>query len=195
MNEQLKQRLVGAAVLVLLAVIFIPVILDRPPEPAPRIERPAPPPKKPAEEFSSRIVPLDAPRTPMVEAERKRKQAAVPEPAPQPAAPPRQPEPAPEPETAAAPPPPPEPEPAEAGPGGWAVQLGSFSSEKNAIALRDELKQKGYAVFLEKARTDSGDITRVMVGPELERKRAAELKTKLRAETDLEGLVVQYPGS
>ncbi|MDH3412837.1 MAG: sporulation protein, partial [Gammaproteobacteria bacterium] len=32
MDERLKQRLVGAAVLVLLAVIFIPMILNRPGE-------------------------------------------------------------------------------------------------------------------------------------------------------------------
>ena len=62
MDEGLKQRLVGAVVLVLLAVIFIPMLLDSPPEPGKAgVELPAPPSDE--AEFSSRIVPLEEPRS------------------------------------------------------------------------------------------------------------------------------------
>ncbi len=202
MDEQLKQRLVGAAVLVLLAVIFIPMILDRPPEPEVRIEHPTLP-ARAEPEFSSRIVPLTEPRTPLVEAEPKRQvvtESESPKPA-EPVAPSgavtaeakppamdEKPAPAPAPQPKA-------PKKAEPPPAAWAIQLGSFSSAKNAIELRDKLKKMGYVAFIETARVDGKEITRVFVGPELAKERAGELVKKLQAETDLNGMIVQYPGS
>lgn len=193
MNEQLKQRLVGAAVLVLLAVIFIPMILDRPSEPEVRIEHPKLPPRSETE-FSSRVVPLSEPETTLVETERKRRAAARPaEPSEPPAAAAESP--AMEVKTAPAPAPEPKVPPAESGPTAWAIQLGSFSSAQNASALRDRLRKMGYVAFIETARVDGKEITRVFVGPELARERAGELVKKLKAETDLKGMIVQYPGS
>ncbi len=201
MDEQLKQRLVGAAVLVLLAVIFVPMILDRPPEPEVRIEHPTLPPSAETD-FSSRIVPLTEPQTPLVEAEPK------PEVVPkrEPAAPASPVEPsgtvtaaakAPATENKPAPKPAPEPKApkVEGAPTAWAIQLGSFSSAKNAMALRDKLKKLGYVAFIETARVDGKEITRVFVGPELAKERAGELVKKLQADTDLKGMVVQYPES
>lgn len=197
MNEQLKQRLVGAAVLVLLAVIFIPIILDRPSEPEVRIEHPKLPPRSETE-FSSRVVPLSEPETTLVESERKRRVAAPAKPA-EPSEPPAAAAESPAMEVKTAPAPAPEPEPkvppAESGPTAWAIQLGSFSSAQNASALRDRLRKMGYVAFIETARVDGKEITRVFVGPELARERAGELVKKLKAETDLEGMIVQYPGS
>ncbi|HEX9585951.1 MAG TPA: SPOR domain-containing protein [Gammaproteobacteria bacterium] len=197
MDERLKQRLVGAAVLVLLAVIFIPMILDQPPEPAPR-RTSTPAPSKPDQDFSSRIIPLDAPATPMVEARRRARIESV-----DPAAPAEDPG-----------------KPAEdlprderpadrttaaasggdagtltAGPTAWAVQLGSFSSAQNAVALRDSLRKKGYTAFVERAESHGGEVTRVFVGPALAREQADEVVKKLHAETKLKGIVVKYPGS
>lgn len=196
MDEQLKQRLVGAAVLVLLAVIFVPMILDRPAEPEVRIEHPQLPARSEAE-FNSRIVPLSQPQTSLVEAERKRQAAAERKPA-ESSAPIAAAGKAPVTKEKIAPSPPPEPakaQPPEGAPTAWAIQLGSFSSAKNAIALRDSLKKKGYVAFIETVRVDGKEITRVFVGPELARERAGELVKKLQAETELKGMVVQYPGS
>ena len=39
MDDRLKQRLVGATVLVLAAVVFVPMLLDRDEAPPPRSER------------------------------------------------------------------------------------------------------------------------------------------------------------
>jgi DedD protein len=197
MNEQLKQRLVGAAVLVLLVVIFIPMILDQPNAPAPQI-RQSPIPPKPEGEFSSRIIPLDPPETPLVEAQRA-KTVPIEPPAteadasagtgplsadgaqsPRPAAPSES-------RPAAA-----------AGPSkltAWAVQLGSFSSAQNAVALRDRLRNKGYTAFVEKGRAHGSEFSRVFVGPELARDQADEIVKKLYAETRLKGIVVRYPDS
>ena len=197
MNDQLKQRLVGAAVLVLLAVIVIPMVLDQPITPAPQIRR-SPIPPKPEGEFSSRIIPLDAPETPLVEAQRAKKvpiepaetdaddsAGTAPSPADgaqfQGAAVPSESQPA-----------------AAAGQSeltAWAVQLGSFSSAQNAVALRDRLRKKGYTAFVEKGRAHGSEITRVFVGPELARDQADKIVKKLYAETRLKGMVVRYPGS
>ena len=197
MNYQLKQRLVGAAVLVLLAVIVIPMVLDQPITPAPQIRR-SPIPPKPEGEFSSRIIPLDPPETPLVEAQRAKKvpiepaetdaddsAGTAPSPADgaqfQGAAAPSESQPA-----------------AAAGQSeltAWAVQLGSFSSAQNAVALRDRLRKKGYTAFVEKGRAHGSEITRVFVGPELARDQADKIVKKLYAETRLKGMVVRYPGS
>jgi DedD protein len=197
MNEQLKQRLVGAAVLVLLAVIVIPMILEQPNAPAPQIRR-SPIPPKPEGDFSSRIIPLDPPETPLVEAQRAKKVPIEPPRSdadasagtgsssadgaqPRRAAAPLESQPA----TAAG----------QSGLTAWAVQLGSFSSAQNAVALRDRLRKKGYTAFVEKGRAYGSEITRVFVGPELARDQADKIVKKLYAETRLKGIVVRYPDS
>lgn len=60
MDEGLKQRLVGAAVLVLLAVIFVPMLLESDPEPD-EVGFDLGTPPSPESEFSSRIIPLKEP--------------------------------------------------------------------------------------------------------------------------------------
>lgn len=77
---------------------------------------------------------------------------------------------------------------------GWAVQLGSFSVQKNALNLRDKLRKKGYASFVEEYKRNGKSSYRVRVGPELTRDLANELKTKLKAETRIDGFVVEFSG-
>lgn len=62
----------------------------------------------------------------------------------------------------------------------WAVQLGSFASEANAERLTTQLKARGYKAFV--SRLDSGSRTRyrVRVGPEEDRSRAESLADRLR---------------
>lgn len=76
---------------------------------------------------------------------------------------------------------------------GWAVQLGSFSVQKNAIKLRDSLRKKGYASFVEDSTKNGKTSYRVRVGPELTRDLAGELRKKLKAETKIDGFVVAFP--
>jgi DedD protein len=65
---------------------------------------------------------------------------------------------------------------------GWAVQLGSFASKENADRLAAELKQRGYRAFV--SRFDSGRSVRhrVRVGPEENRQGAEETASRLRRE-------------
>ena len=181
MDERLKRRVVGAAVLVVAVVVFVPMLLDQGKE-APEQPRgstplassqpqPQPPPPPPPEDAGVRVVPLDRP-------------------APAPANPPK-------PATAAKLAPAREKAPAKAAAArappvtsGFAVQLGSFSEADNALGLRDTLKAKGYRAYVK----TSGAITRVYVGPQRSRAEAAKALKKLLADTKMKGIVVNFSG-
>ena len=215
MEERLKQRLVGAIVLVSLAVVFVPMLLDTPPEVG---EGPSmtPIPERPRNQSESGAIPLDGLETPRLDAEVEREHeryasradaASRSEPsgeaAPVPARDPAQtPAPGSEASSARSGSASPEREPGEspvkklaAASGGWAVQLGSFLESKNAIALRDRLRAGGYPAFIESGASAQGAISRVFVGPVGDRGRAKDSAAKLQREMRLEGIVVPYRGS
>jgi DedD protein len=77
---------------------------------------------------------------------------------------------------------------------GWVVQLGSFSNEKNAVKLRETLRNNGHASFVESYETGGKTNYRVRVGPELTRELAEQLKAQLKQETSLDGLIIAFPG-
>ena len=205
MDESLKQRLVGASVLVSLVVIFVPMLLSSPAPESPNILGTAIPPKS-EEGFSSRIVPLDEPATPMLDAREtvalalgqeletgdpartgspaQAGSVEVPLAADAIAAIPVQ---------KSAPPVDDGSSQSDDGPAAWAVQLGSFSSRQNAVTLRDRLRENGYVAFVESAVSERGEVTRVFVGPELDRDKAVQAIEDLREQTNLRGIVVRYP--
>lgn len=77
---------------------------------------------------------------------------------------------------------PPKPKPAATeAPGGWYVQLGSFSRRDNAERLSRELTGKGYAVHISPTRGGSRELFRVRVGGTASREEAAALAARLRA--------------
>ena len=71
--------------------------------------------------------------------------------------------------------------------------MGSFSVEKNAIKLRDKLRKNGHASFVEAYKRNGKTSYRVRVGPELTRELAGELKSQLKKETKIDGLVMAFP--
>lgn len=75
----------------------------------------------------------------------------------------------------------------------WAVQVGSFSNRKNALALKDKLRKKKMHAFVERVIKNNKAIYRVRVGPEATREKAEALKQKLKKELKLSGLVVKHP--
>ena len=203
MDFLLKQRLVGAVVLVALGVIFIPMLLEGPnSELVPEME---PLPELTGQRSSMELGDFpDAGDVP-VEADVAVVQADI-------AVPPNpgdelQPQPnetaeveiaAPEPKVEPLPVPPKPattPEPAKpAGPlGNWVVQMGSFSSEQNALRLRDKLRKAGFVTQVEKVRVDAKSLYRVRVGPYLERAEADRDQAKLDKQLNLKGRVLSYP--
>lgn len=75
----------------------------------------------------------------------------------------------------------------------WMVQLGSFGAKKNAIALRDKLRKRDFPSYLRERQSATGSIWQVRVGPELSAKKAVELKKELETFTGLDALVVRHP--
>lgn len=75
----------------------------------------------------------------------------------------------------------------------WAVQVGSFNNRSNALGLKDKLRKKKIHAFVERIMKSKKAVYRVRVGPEITRKKAEELKVKLKKEFKLSGLVVRHP--
>lgn len=198
MDFLLKQRLVGAIVLVALGVIFIPILLEGPDQTLiPEME--ALP--EPVDQQLSK--PLDAFPAPEAIPAEPEESVVLADPQPEP-----EPEPAQEsePEQAAAPvqavsepePPIPPPAPVEktlkpAPLGSWVVQAGSFSSEQNALRLRDKLRNAGFVTQVEKARVGGKSHYRVRVGPFLERTDAEKSRKQLSDKFTIQGRVLSYP--
>ena len=75
----------------------------------------------------------------------------------------------------------------------WAVQVGSFKKSSNAIRLKEKLNNKKFHAFVERIMREGKPVYRVRVGPEVTRKKAQALKLKLKKEFKLSGLVVKHP--
>jgi len=62
----------------------------------------------------------------------------------------------------------------------WYIQAGSFSQKENALSLWDKLRQQGFPVSLDTIPSEQGStVYRLRIGPELDGKRAAAMKSKL----------------
>ena len=188
MEEALKQRLVGASVLVVLAVIFLPLLFD-----GSGMAKPTAP------------LSLDLPEA---SAENTVTITLKPQvPAPVVSAPPVKPKPTPQKAIAISKPKPvvkaiakpvpnnrPAPQKPSAAKGAqWIVQLGSFGQRSNAQALRDKLINLGYKSFVEASGQGSSQVYRVRVGPETSRERAEAMRIKLQTKEKRKGLVMAYP--
>lgn len=75
----------------------------------------------------------------------------------------------------------------------WALQTGSFSEQSNAQVMRDQLRAKGYAAYIDEQKSSDGKAYRVRIGPELDRERVEKLKLKLESEDKIAGMVVKHP--
>jgi len=179
-DPTLKQRLVGTAVLIALAVIFTPMILDGPIEQdqAPR----------------STGVPLALPEPLPVQAE-----ASSPEPTPvQRPAPTTTPTPTPTPTTTptttTTPAPTRTPAPAVAGDApGFYVQLGAFSDSARAEALANRVRNAGFEAFVQRAVMPNGTMYRVRIGPTTQRDTADALAAHISRTIGERAVVVAHP--
>jgi len=198
MDLSLKQRLLGAAVLIALAVIFIPMFMSgSAPQKSAEMETSSlaiPP--APDREFQTRVLPVDpaaqnptsaapAPVSPdhiatvdTATAPKPDAATALPEPVPTPAAP------APvKPEPATAPPAPTEsskPAPGQAANGRFFVHLGVYSATKNAADLVAALKKGGFPAFTETSEYQGKPAERVRVGPFEDRAAAEAARLRIK---------------
>ena len=74
----------------------------------------------------------------------------------------------------------------------WAVQVGSFNNKTSAFTLRDKLRAKKFAAYVESVPTAKGPVYRVRVGPELQQALAETLLARIAKETGQKGIVVNH---
>ncbi|MEX0297045.1 SPOR domain-containing protein [Pseudomonas putida] len=211
LDKGMKQRMVGALVLVALAVIFLPMLFTR--------------------EDEMRQVRVEAPQAPAMPSlpEVKVEPVAVPEPQPLPQEPqqapvvvnessapvatPSQPI-TPSPQTQAQVQPKPQapapaskaqvqpaatPAPAASAtapskidvnglPVSWSIQLASLSNRAGAENLQKTLRSQGYNAYIRSA----GGMSRVYVGPLIERAEAERLRDAINRQQKLKGFVIRF---
>ena len=199
MERALKERIIGAVVLVLVVVLVVPIFLDGPPDDGEIVTERVLLPGQ--DDQKTQTVVLDRDRddpVPVANSPANSPAPARQEPVreePKPAAvQPRQPEPK-------ATPPEQAPESVKepvveqavtSTTGMWAVQLGSFSNKDNAEKLAADLRKQGYAAFLSQVATDSGQLHRVRIGPQKDRESAEAMASRL-AKVGRKGQVVPHP--
>ena len=199
MEPEVKERLVGAVILVLLAVLVVPALLSGPKQSEP---------VQPRASSSSRSVDIDlgGPR-PAEPVEIAPPDETVPESPPAvvreaptglpggevPAAAAAAPDPAPtagaEPAAVTAPA---MRRAAAADAAGYAVQVAALSKRDAAAKQVADLERRGYSAFIVEYQREGRVLYRVRVGPEAARERAVALAARLKAE-GIAGNVVSQP--
>ncbi len=175
MDEGLKKRLIGATVLVSLVVIFVPMLLEKEPIVSTELEEDIIP-EKPEVAFSSKLLPLETEDLSQPQIEEPVPVVEESEVVPQKEIEASEPKPVAKQETAANKKSEPDP---MVGLSGWVVQVGSFSQRSNAEKLVEELRAKKYAAFTDQVDLNGKILHRVLIGPEVDKKRAEQLQTKL----------------
>ena len=187
-DRALKERIIGAAVLVVFAVLVVPIFLDGPPEEAEIVSETVTLPGQNSQDRKQQTIVLNRDRRQPVPAARApAPPPAITEPAPKKATVDTE-KPAEQPEAAV------EPDRSEvsSSTGMWAVQLGSFSNKENAERLAADLRDQGFAAFLSQLPTDAGQLQRVRVGPQKDRDSAEAVAAQL-TKAGHEGSVVPHP--
>jgi len=75
----------------------------------------------------------------------------------------------------------------------WVVQLGSFLSKVYANKLKLKLRKSGFPAFVEPLKKKNKTLYRVRVGPELLRADADVLLKKIKTKMKLDGIILSYP--
>jgi DedD protein len=213
MDRRVKERLVGASILVVLVVLIVPELLSGPPAPTPAragaglpVSAPEPVRNVTVDLATSKATPEPAAEAPALSAEQPQPQprsadaasamqgtdSSTGNGAPSAAPPPRTPStdslettvPAPISVAAA--------KPAAAG-RTWAVQLGSFASRANADKLVHQLKSRGFPVYVAQGGSGPSLRYRVRIGPMADRGAATQAIAKLKSAGQTASLVPPAP--
>ena len=211
LDSAYKQRMVGALVLVALAVIFLPMLFSRQDEQRQVVvEAPAAPqaPVVPQVQVEPVVVPEPQalPEEEPVPTDEEVAAQAAPSTPVQPSVPVVKPTPAPvvaaKPAAPAPAPKPVAPQPAAPGkpdvgqsridpnglPISWSIQLASLANRESAEALQKKLRAQGYNAYIRSA----DGKNRVFIGPLIERAEADRLRDLLGRQQNLNGFVVRF---
>jgi DedD protein len=174
-DDGIKQRLIGAVVLVALMVIFLPMFFsssetepvdiliempEKPPIPEFDISKPVKPSGQPADSVpEAEPAPAPAPEVAVEQQAEELKDKKV----------------------------------DDSGlPVSWALQVASFKERENAEKLRDKLRKDGFKAYIKYRLDVEPRLIRVFIGPVLERESIDKLKVDVSKQYQLDGVVVRY---
>ncbi len=163
MEGHLRQRIVGAIVLVTLGVIFIPALLDGSGYKARQVqdieirEKPEFPPLT-----QKKLKPVVTPITTIKKQQTRANKSDPKQPHKKPIR-------------------------------SFALQVGTFSSNENAVKMRDKLRKAGYTAYVYKSTSKGKTSYKVRIGPELERSVLEKIKTDLKKSRKIDAYIVNHP--
>jgi DedD protein len=177
LEERLKQRLLGGAVLVALIVIFVPMLIDEPVDS--RVVADHRIPVKPAilEKPIPKILPPELPSAPTAD-------TTITEPPPMPEPPSQPVKPTVTHSTTQA---------ERSSPTSWMIQVASLTVRENATKLVKDLKKADMPAQMESVKVDGKTHYRVRVGPEVDFKTAERMADKIKKDFKLAPKVLRYP--
>jgi len=149
MEQDLKQRLVGAVVITSLAAIFIPMLFDDPIDESGQMINALEIPQAPANLLNPDSVKLAKNTDDVINLPRPEAIKALAE------------------------------NQATHKMQRWFVQVGAFGEENTAISLQNKIRKQGFPVRITTTSSANGLLYRVRVGPEVDRKKAELLKAKV----------------
>jgi len=159
MDQDLKQRLVGAVVITSLAAIFVPMLFDDPIDETGKMISELKIPKIPDNSLNanSTVIPkniedvISLPKPEVIKVLEAKKTASTML--------------------------------------RWFVQVGIFGQENNAISLQNKIRKQGFPVRVTEVPTKKGLMYRVRIGPELDKKKAEQLKIKVDKLNDFKSIL------
>ncbi len=185
MNSALKQRLVGAIVLVAIGVLVVPSFLrdrqvepvstqtlipDRPAQETVVFEAPSAPENiEPAPEPDTMFIPEETSQPVVESLEEVQSEAKLDADADQAPV-----------------------EPAADGGTAWVIQVASFRASDTARALRDRLQADGYRAYMRSVSTSNGEVNRVYIGPKVSRSEAEATKTAVDQALKVDALILRF---
>lgn len=75
----------------------------------------------------------------------------------------------------------------------FALQVGTFGSNENAVKMRDDMRKAGYAAFVLKSTVKGKTSYKVRIGPELEHSLLEKIKKDIKKSKKIDGYVVNHP--
>lgn len=77
-------------------------------------------------------------------------------------------------------------------PDAWVVQVGSFTTKEAANKLRDDLQADGQKAYVRTTASGSGSISRVYIGPKLDKNQALALKEQMDKRLKVKSMVMRF---
>ena len=77
-------------------------------------------------------------------------------------------------------------------PEAWVIQVGSFASKETANKLRDDLQADGQKAYVRTTTTEGNTISRVYIGPKLDRSQALAVKEEMDKRLKIKSMVMRF---